>query len=77
MLVLMERPQSILGLTAHAARLRWQALTPRARMLTVALGTFMTLAAASAGVHVATGCSAHCGGCPSMAAHGGCPHAHH
>ncbi len=74
----MERPQSLVGLALHAARLRWQALTPKGRMAVVAVGTFMTLAAATAGVHAA-GHGACChGGCPSemAAAHGGCPHSH-
>jgi hypothetical protein len=73
----MERPQSIVGLAIHAVRLRWQALSPKGRMAAVAVGTFVTLAAATAGVHAAS-CGACChGGCPSqMQAHSGCPHSH-
>lgn len=65
----MERPQSIVGLALHAARLRWQALTPRARMITVAAGTFFTLAAGAGAMHAMSDCGSCChGGCPSHAA---------
>lgn len=71
----MERPNSILGLAVHAARLRWQALSPRMRMVAIAAATFGTLAAGTAAVHVATCSSSCCSGCPSQAAAHGCPHA--
>ena len=71
----MERPQNILGLAAHVVRLRWQALTSPQRMIAVATATFLGLAVASAGVHMATGscCASHCA---SHAAEHGCPHSH-
>jgi hypothetical protein len=74
----MERPNSILGLAIHAARIRWEALGTRGRMVAVAAATFVTLAAASAGVH-AMSCGSHCcGGCAAQQqqAHSGCPHSH-
>ncbi len=74
----MERPQSIVGLALHAARLRWQALTPRARMITVAAGTFFTLAAGAGAMHAMGECGSCChGGCPSHAAAQESPCHHH
>gem|GEM_PF-2571747 len=38
----MERPKSIVGLASHAARLRWQALSPRRRVIAIGVGALMT-----------------------------------
>jgi hypothetical protein len=64
----MERPRSIFGLVTHLARVRWQALSPRGRMLTV-LATVGVLGVGAAGVQ-ALGCGECCSsssGCPMAA----------
>ena len=48
-LAAMERPQSIFGLTKHLVTTRWQALSARGRIVTLAalmLASFTTVAAA-------------------------------
>jgi hypothetical protein len=61
----MERPQSILGLATHAARLRWQALSPRGRFIAIGVGAMMT-GTALFGVKMATG-DCCCNGCDNAA----------
>lgn len=58
----MERPQSILGLATHAARLRWQALSPRGRFIAIGVGALMT-GTALFGVKMAAGGCCCCHGC--------------
>ncbi len=60
----MERPTSILGLTTHLVRTRWQALSPRGR-------TFAIVAATALGVSGAWGVSAMT--CDAGGCEGGCP----
>lgn len=58
----MERPSSTLGLLVHVARLRWQQLTARGRMLVTVAFAFVAFVAL-VGVRMALGgCCA--GGCP-------------
>lgn len=70
----MDRPQSILGLVTHLARLRWQALSPRGRY--AAIGVAAMLGAAGAmGVHAMSTCCSE-GGCAASsdcAASADCP----
>lgn len=57
----MDRPQSIFGLTKHLVTLRWQALSPRGRLLTLAAGMLAMIGVVAA-VKAATcsgGCCAH------------------
>ncbi len=66
----MERPTSILGLTSHLVRQRWQALSPRGRWAAIAVAAMMGASGAVA-VKSAMGCGECCGassGCPMAAA---------
>lgn len=55
----MERPQSIFGLTKHLVTVRWQALSPRGRLLSLAALVFAAVGAVA--VAKAAMCSG--GGC--------------
>ncbi len=61
----MERPNTILGLSTHLARMKWQALSPRARTAVVIVATVLGASGALA-VRAATCDGACCSsGCPS------------
>jgi len=64
----MERPQSIFGLIAHLARTRWQALSPRGRMLTIVASAAIAGAGAFGAHSMTSGeCCASSAGCPMAA----------
>lgn len=72
----MERPQSILGLATHAARLRWQALSPRGRFIAIGVGALMTGTALFGVKMAAGGCCCCDSGCESaQVADAPCPYA--
>lgn len=61
----MERPQSILGLTSHLARVRWQALSPRGRTAAVVVAAVLGASGAFAVKAAVSGaCCAASSGCP-------------
>lgn len=66
----MERPNTILGLTSHLVRQRWQALSPRGRMAAIGVAAILGASGAFA-VKSAMSCGECCGassGCPMAAA---------
>lgn len=63
----MERPNTILGLTAHLARTRWQQLSGRGRFL-VAVGGAVLAMAGVHGARVAMGGGCCSSSCASMRA---------
>lgn len=70
----MERPNTILGLTAHLVRTKWQALSPRGRTAAVVVAAMLGASGAFA-VKAAMNCGECCAassGCPmaAAAAHG-------
>lgn len=68
----MERPNTILGLTSHLVRQRWQALTPRNRMAVIAVAAIMGASSAVAvKAAMGGGCCASSSGCPMAQAHAG------
>lgn len=64
----MERPQTVLGLTKHLVTQRWQALSSRGRILTLAALTAASFTTVAAAHHVLGG--ACCGSsCAARRAH--------
>lgn len=64
----MERPNTILGLTSHLVRQRWQSLSPRGRWTAIAVAALM---GASGAVAVKSAMGGECcgaSGCPMAAA---------
>lgn len=63
----MERPNTILGLTTHLARTRWQQLSARGRFFVVVGGAVLSLAGIH-GARMAMGGGCCSGSCASMRA---------
>lgn len=65
----MERPNTILGLTAHLVRTKWQGLSPRGRTAAVVVAAMLGASGAFA-VKAAMNCGECCAassGCPMAA----------